>query len=58
MSKPDIQCRKPVNAYCGCGYCYLPGDLVNLEKDEVRPRQPRNNVAQENVADDEEEESD
>ena len=35
VAKPDAQALKQFNAYEGCGYCYHPGDLVNLTQNVV-----------------------
>jgi len=34
-AKPDVQCWKQLHAYCGCSYCYHPGTLVNLTRNEI-----------------------
>ena len=34
-AKPDVQCFKQLHSYDGCGYCYHPGDLVKLKKNEI-----------------------
>ncbi|KAJ1519060.1 hypothetical protein ONE63_011303 [Megalurothrips usitatus] len=34
-AKPDVQCFKQLHSYSGCCYCYHPGNLVNLTKNEI-----------------------
>lgn len=33
-AKPDVQCFKQLHSYDGCWYCYHPGILVNLTKNQ------------------------